>query len=65
VLFETLNTLDTKIKLIILFKYLDQSIFEKLTQNLSLEEDILIIKNGLIRDTSFSNVILFEKNLKK
>lgn len=42
-------------------KYLDRSIFEKLRMenNCSTNEDILIVKNGRITDTSFSNVGLF------
>jgi 4-amino-4-deoxychorismate lyase len=46
------------------YKYLDRSIFEiLLLQNKCSEtEDILIVKNNRITDTTFSNVILFDGN---
>jgi 4-amino-4-deoxychorismate lyase len=42
------------------YKYVDRVIFDKLKQqcNCKPDEDIIIIKNGLLADTSFSNIIL-------
>ncbi len=44
------------------YKYLDRSIFDKLLQENKCKEneDILIIKNGRIADTSYSNIVLFD-----
>ena len=44
------------------FKYSDRSAIDKLKEKYapSDEEDILIVKNGMITDTSFSNVALFD-----
>lgn len=44
------------------YKYLDRSVFEELMQknNCSGNEDLLIIKNGRITDTTYSNVALFD-----
>ena len=44
------------------YKYADRSAFDKLKAGLSDPEpfDILLVKNGLITDTSFSNVILWD-----
>jgi 4-amino-4-deoxychorismate lyase len=44
------------------FKYADRSVFEKLKAIIPDPEvtDILLIKNGLITDTSFSNIILYD-----
>lgn len=41
------------------FKYLDRSYFEKLLINVK-TDDILIVKNGYITDTSFSNIIFYD-----
>jgi 4-amino-4-deoxychorismate lyase len=44
------------------FKYADRSAIEKLRNNIPDPEssDILLVKNGLITDTSFSNIALFD-----
>lgn len=44
------------------FKYAERSVFEKLKAIVPDPEvaDILLIKNGLITDTSFSNIILYD-----
>lgn len=42
------------------FKYEDRSFINSLLKGLDDTTDILIAKNGLITDTSFSNVILFD-----
>ena len=44
------------------FKYEDRSFINSLLKGLDDATDILIVKNGLITDTSFSNVILFDGN---
>ena len=44
------------------FKYEDRSFINSLLKGLDDATDILIAKNGLITDTSFSNVILFDGN---
>jgi 4-amino-4-deoxychorismate lyase len=41
------------------FKFVDRSCFEKLKRQSDADE-ILILKNGLITDTSFSNVVFFD-----
>jgi 4-amino-4-deoxychorismate lyase len=41
------------------FKYLDRSPIESLLKERGSCDDILIIKNGLITDTSFANIIFF------
>jgi 4-amino-4-deoxychorismate lyase len=43
------------------FKYSDRSCFEKLKSNLNAYE-ILVVKKGLITDTTFSNIIFFDGN---
>ena len=40
------------------YKYEDRSCFKDLMKNIQ-EDDILIIKNGFITDTSFSNIVFF------
>ena len=40
-------------------KYADRSCFKDLMKDVQ-EDDILIIKNGLVTDTSFSNVVFFD-----
>ncbi|OGU99960.1 MAG: hypothetical protein A2455_09435 [Ignavibacteria bacterium RIFOXYC2_FULL_35_16] len=44
------------------YKYLERSIFEKLLREngCNENEDILIIKNGRVTDTSYSNIALFD-----
>lgn len=44
------------------FKYSDRSALEKLKKNLPDQNfsDILLVKNGFITDTSFSNIALFD-----
>ncbi len=42
------------------YKYLNRKIFEKLRQKASKCNEILIVKHGLITDTSFSNIIFFD-----
>lgn len=42
------------------FKYADRSALHKLWQQRGPADDILIVKNGLITDTSYSNVALFD-----
>jgi len=45
------------------FKYLDRAIFDKLLKDNNIDtkiEDIIIVKNGLLTDTSFSNIVLFD-----
>ncbi len=44
------------------YKYADRSAFEKFKAGISDPEpfDILLVKNGLITDTSFSNIILWD-----
>ena len=44
------------------FKYLDRKIFDELLikNNCQENEDILIVKNGRVTDTSYSNVVLFD-----
>jgi len=44
------------------YKYSDRSKLDELltTANCSFDEDILIVRNGLITDTSYSNVALFD-----
>lgn len=46
------------------FKYSDRSALEKMKNNIPDPElsDILIVKNGFITDTSFSNIALFDGN---
>lgn len=41
------------------YKFLDRKSFELLTDSVT-EDEILIIKNGLITDTSFSNIVFFD-----
>jgi 4-amino-4-deoxychorismate lyase len=41
------------------FKWIDRSIFDKLLENTG-ADDILIIKNGLITDSSFANIVFFD-----
>ncbi|MEP7321541.1 MAG: aminotransferase class IV [Saprospiraceae bacterium] len=41
-------------------KYSDRTQLNQLTQNLLADEDILIIKNGMLTDSSYSNVALFD-----
>jgi 4-amino-4-deoxychorismate lyase len=41
------------------YKYLDRKIFDQLLQNTD-ADDVLIIKNGIITDTSFSNIVFFD-----
>jgi 4-amino-4-deoxychorismate lyase len=41
------------------FKYLDKSALDKLKENCK-ADDILIVKNGFITDTSFSNIVFFD-----
>ncbi|MEO5581310.1 MAG: aminotransferase class IV [Saprospiraceae bacterium] len=41
-------------------KYSDRVLLNQLTQNLQADEDILIIKSGLLTDSSYSNVALFD-----
>jgi 4-amino-4-deoxychorismate lyase len=40
-------------------KYLDRSCFENHLQQIS-EDDMLIVKNGLITDASFANIVFFD-----
>lgn len=42
------------------FKYADRSALHKLWQQRGDADDILIVRNGLITDTSYSNVALFD-----
>jgi 4-amino-4-deoxychorismate lyase len=42
-------------------KYTDRSCFERLKTGCQPDQDILIVKNGLITDTSFSNVCLWDE----
>lgn len=42
------------------FKYEDRSAFEKLMTQKGEADDILIVKNGCITDTSYSNIIFFD-----
>lgn len=44
------------------YKYLDRGVFEELLKinNCRENEDLLIVKNGKIADTTFSNVVLFD-----
>ncbi len=42
------------------YKYADRSKLEKLLLQKSDCDDILIVKNGLITDTSFSNIVFFD-----
>jgi len=44
------------------YKYENREIFQKLLKENSEFDDILIIKNHLITDTSFSNVVFFDGN---
>lgn len=39
------------------YKYADRSIFDKYTSKLNKNEDIMIVKNGYITDSSYSNLI--------
>lgn len=41
------------------FKYLDRSPIEKLYRQKDTCDDILIIKNGLVTDTSYANILFF------
>lgn len=41
------------------YKYTDRSLFSVLLENIS-EDDLLIVKNGKITDTSFSNIVFFD-----
>jgi 4-amino-4-deoxychorismate lyase len=41
------------------YKYLDRSCFERLKMNIR-TDDILIIKNGFVTDTSFSNIAFYD-----
>ena len=41
------------------YKYLDRCRFKKLMDNIE-EDEILIVKNGFITDTSFSNIVFFD-----
>lgn len=41
------------------YKYFDRKIFEQMLQNPGADE-ILIVKNGKITDTSYSNIVLFD-----
>lgn len=41
-------------------KYSDRTQLNQLTQNLLADEDILIIKKGILTDSSYSNVALFD-----
>jgi 4-amino-4-deoxychorismate lyase len=43
-------------------KYADRSIFDALLQKRGRTDEILIVKNGLITDTSYTNVVLFDGN---
>ena len=42
------------------FKYADRSALTELWQQRGVADDILIVRNGLITDTSYSNVALFD-----
>lgn len=42
------------------FKYADRSSLRKLLENKGDCDEILIVKNGLVTDTSFSNIIFFD-----
>ncbi len=42
------------------FKYQDRTIINSFLTGINDVSDILIIKNGLLTDTSFSNIILFD-----
>jgi 4-amino-4-deoxychorismate lyase len=42
------------------YKYADRSIFDKYTSKLNQNEDIIIIKNGHITDSSYSNLIFWD-----
>ena len=42
------------------FKFADRSVFDKLKKQKGNCDEILIIKNGFITDTSFSNIIFFD-----
>lgn len=42
------------------FKYEDRSAFEKLMTQKGEADDILIVKNGCITDTSYSNIVFFD-----
>jgi 4-amino-4-deoxychorismate lyase len=41
------------------YKYFDRNCFIELMKNIN-EDDILIIKNGFVTDTSFSNIVFFD-----
>ena len=43
------------------YKYSDRSCFDRLKKKTN-TDDILIVKNGFIADTSFSNIIFFDGN---
>lgn len=42
------------------FKYADRSSLQRLLENKGDCDEILIVKNGLVTDTSFSNIIFFD-----
>lgn len=42
------------------YKYTDRSLFDELLKRRNNCDDILIVKNGKITDTGFSNVVLFD-----
>ena len=42
------------------YKYLDRRCFDAILNDLPKESDILIIKNGKVTDTSFSNVVFWD-----
>lgn len=42
------------------FKYEDRRCFAGLTKDLQHNEEVLIVKNGLLTDTSFTNIALFD-----
>lgn len=42
------------------YKYADRSCFEPLLTGLPPDADILIVKNGLVTDTSFANIIFWD-----
>jgi len=44
------------------FKYIDREHLNRLVQKCGKSDEILIVKNGLITDTSFSNIIFLKEN---
>ncbi len=41
-------------------KYIDRSMLNRLTHNRGQYDDILIVKNGLISDSSYTNIVFFD-----